>query len=91
MTQYYPQALQANEMPKHIPAGRYIAIDEKFYRPRTEILLTHESYGNMGKPLLPFGENVTYQPTPFVKRHLPLNLDQRVNYGTYLFNQLTGY
>ena len=76
---------------KYIPAGKFIDIDEKYYTP-TKTVLNHqpEVFGNMGKPIKPYGENVNYQVTPFIEQEGSLSM-LKVNYGSYIYNQITGW
>ncbi len=77
---------------KYIPPNKFIDIDEKFYKPhKSEKVLEHEVYGKMGKPLVPYGDGVSYQPSTFVKREqLPLGKTLNPNYGSYIYDQLSG-
>ena len=92
MNQFYTQeALKHTQGLKHIPSGKFISIDEKYYNPVPEYITSNESYGNQ-RPLEPHGVSVNYQATPFIKRASGLNLNPlNQNYGTYIYNQETGY
>lgn len=80
-----------NEMMKHIPPGRYIDIDDRYYSNKNANLNHQpETFGFMGKALKPHGENVNYQPTELVQN--AGGLDQlKVNYNSYIYNQITGW
>ena len=92
MNQFYSQeALKQIQGLKHIPPGKFISIDEKYYNPVPEYITSNESYGNQ-RPLEPHGVSVNYQATPFIKRASGLNLNPlNQNYGSYIYNQETGY
>ena len=77
-----------------IPAGKFIDIDAKYYQPQDkQVFLKHESYGNQGQPLQ--SHSVRYdQPIGFVKQSHGLALDDgrmKVNYRSYIYQQLTGF
>jgi len=84
-------ALQAPVQSKFIPAGKYIDIDEKYYRPRDkEYFLKHESFGSQGKPLQ--SHTIRYGETGFVKKEPTLALGpMKVNYGSYIYQPRTGF
>lgn len=84
-------ALQAPIQSKFIPAGKFIDIDDKYYRPRDkEYFLEHESFGSQGKPITT--HTVRYGETGFVKQSQPLALGPlKVNYGSYIYQQKTGF
>jgi hypothetical protein len=78
---------------KHIPPGKYTAIDEQFYRPMPTLLGNpNDTYGGMGVPLIP-QTKIKWNPTPFIKREPSLLRNQinNVNYGTYIYNKITGF
>ena len=74
-----------------IPFGKFIAIDEKYH----ELMVPQEtdSHGK-GRTLAAHGKNVNYQPTEFVQQSPSLALDGgslKVNYGSYIYDQLKGF
>lgn len=73
---------------KYIPFGKYIDIDEKYYKDvGIEVNTKYRS-------LKPHGHNVKYNPSEFVIQSPPLSLQTgslKVNYGSYMYNQHTGY
>lgn len=77
---------------KHIPPGKFIDTDERYYS-NTNANLNHQrdTFGSMGKPLKPYGENVNYHATPFIKQPSGLSENLKVNYGSYIYNQITGW
>jgi len=86
-------ALQAPVQSKFIPAGKFIDIDDKYYRPKDkEYFLKHETFGSQGKPLQ--SHTIRYGETGFVKQSQPLQLNggvMKVNYGSYIYQQKTGF
>ncbi len=84
-------ALQAPVQSKFIPAGKFIDIDDKYYRPRDkEVFLKHESFGNQGKPITT--HTIRYGETGFVKKEPTLALGpMKVNYGSYIYQPRTGF
>ena len=77
---------------KYIPPGKYIDIDEKYYKPTTTVLNHQpEVFGSMGKPIQPYGQNVNYQPTPLMQKSGGLSTNLKLNYGSYIYNQITGW
>ncbi len=84
-------SLQIPPPSKFIPAGKFIDIDDKYYRPRDkEVFLKHESFGNQGKPITT--HTIRYAETGFVKKEPTLALGpMKVNYGSYIYQQRTGF
>ena len=77
-----------------IAPGKFLDIDAKFYQPKEDVhpRQTGEMFGRMGRPIQPFGQNVNYHSTAFVPKAQGLTTqDLKVNYGSYLYNQKTGY
>ena len=77
---------------KFIAYGEYTAIDEKYYNP-VEVQPAAEIFSR-GRELRPHGDNVKYQPSKFVQYSPSLALDSgslRVNYGSYIYQQQTGW
>ena len=71
--------------PAHIPPGKFIDIDEKYYLPKPEPLAIHNN-------------SIRQYPNPvsssgLIDLHPVINNDfnQSVNYGSYLYNQITGF
>jgi hypothetical protein len=71
--------------PAHIPPGKFIDIDEQYYLPKPE-------------PMAIPDNSIRQYPNPvnnsgFVDLHPVIDNDfnQKVNYGSYLYNQITGY
>lgn len=74
-----------------IPYGKFFSIDERYYDPVESQPI--DSFSK-GLELKAHGNNVNYQPTDFVKHSPSLALDQgslKVNYGSYIFQQRTGF
>ena len=74
-----------------IPFGKFIAIDEKYH----ELMVPQEtdSHGK-GRTLIEHGKGVNNQPTEFVQHSPSLALDSgslKVNYGSYIYDQLKGF
>ena len=91
MTFQYPQTTLQPPPQLAIPFGKFIAIDEKYH----EIMVPQEtdSHGK-GRTLAAHGKNVNYQPTEFVQHSPSLALDSgslKVNYGSYIYDQLKGF
>jgi len=77
---------------KYIPPGKFIAIDEKYYT----LNKPEENKGTRGKSLKPHGNNSNYQPTEIskfgVKQRSGLTAENmKVNYKSYIYNQITGW
>ncbi len=85
--------LAAPQPHAYIPPGKFLDIDEKFYKQKEEVHpRNEEGFGRMGKPLQPFGTNVNYHATPFVTKPQGLTAQNlKVNYNSYLYNQKTGF
>ena len=78
---------------KYIPYGLYTDIDETYYNPKPVLAPVGDIFSK-GHTLKPHGQNVNYQPTDFIKQPPTLALDSgflRVNYGSYIYNQISGY
>lgn len=89
--QYYPNGLKPILTQKHIPPNKFIDIDEKYYRPKPQMLLEEESFGNQ-RTILPYGMNRNYQSTTFIKKPIGLAGNNfNVNYGSYIYNQQVGF
>jgi hypothetical protein len=77
---------------KFIPYGQFTAIDQMYYEPKE---LQPASHGfSKGRELKPHGENVNLHAKGFVKQEGSISLvngSLKVNYNTYLYNQVTGY
>ena len=92
MSLHATPALQVPPPSKFIPAGKFIDIDDKYYRPVDKYLLEHESFGSQGKPLRT--HTVKYGTSGFVKQSIPLEVNGgrlKVNYGSYIYQQRTGF
>ena len=77
---------------KFIPYGQYTDIDQRYYDPVEE--QPAAEVFSRGRELRPHGDNVKYQPAGFVQQSPSLALDRgslRVNYGSYIYNQQTGF
>lgn len=75
-----------------IPYGKFIDIDEKYYKPQQPVPAI-DSFSK-GRELKPHGTNGTYQPTAFIQNSPSLALDAgslKVNYGSYIYQQKTGF
>lgn len=79
--------------PAHIPAGKFIDIDEQFYLPKNDDVeaLKNLNLIHRAKPLEPYPNRIVNEG--LVDLHPIVNDDfnQKVNYGSYLYNQITGY
>ena len=78
---------------KFIPYGKFTDIDERYYNPIPDPQPAAEIFSR-GRELRPHGDNVKYQPSGFVEHSPSLALDQgslRVNYGSYIYQQQTGF
>ena len=76
------QALNApQQVMPYIPPGMFIDIDEKFYSPPAEELVSFEGFPRQGKPIEPY--TINYGNKSFVENQAPLG---GFNYGSYLFN-----
>jgi len=84
-------AIQPPPPSKFIPAGKFIDIDDKYYRPQEKkYYLEQEAFGSQGKPLQPY--SVKYGTSGFVKKAPTLPLGPYVvNYGSYIYQQQTGF
>tara|TARA_R110002074_G_C12296515_1_gene644619 strand:- start:176 stop:457 length:282 start_codon:yes stop_codon:yes gene_type:complete len=92
MSLHATPAIQPQPDRKFIPAGKFIDIDAKYYRPQDrQFFLKHESFGSQGKPLQ--SHTIRYdQPQGFVKLEPVLGLGPLiVNYGSYIYQQRTGF
>jgi len=76
-----------------VPPGKFLDIDEKFYKQKEEVHpRSEEGFGLMGRPIQPFGQNVNYHASEFIPKAQGLTTqDLKVNYLGYLFNQRTGW
>jgi len=76
-----------------IAPGKFLDIDEKFYKPKEDVHpRSEEGFGRMGRPIQPYGTNVNYHATAFVPKAQGLtSQDLKVNYLSYLYNQKTGF
>jgi hypothetical protein len=88
---YYQQPVVAPPPQLAIPFGKFIAIDEKYH----ELIKPQKTDSfSKGKTLVPHGKGVNYQPTGFVEYSPSLALDAgslKVNYGSYIYDQLSGF
>ena len=69
----------------HIPPGKFIDIDEKYYLPKPEPLaIPNNSIRQYPNPVSSSG---------LIDLHPEINnnFNQSVNYGSYLYNQITGF
>ena len=76
-----------------IAPGKFLDIDEKFYKQKEEVHpRSEEGFGRMGRPIQPYGTNVNYHATEFVPKAQGLTSeDLKVNYLSYLYNQRVGF
>jgi len=76
-----------------VPPGKFLDIDDKFYKQKEEVHpRSEEGFGRMGRPIQPYGTNVNYHASEFVPKAQGLtSQDLKVNYLGYLFNQKTGF
>ena len=74
-----------------IPYGKFFDIDQKYYDP---VEIQQKDSFSKGLHLKVHGNNVNYQPTGFVQQSPNMALDNgslKVNYGSYIYQQQTGY
>jgi hypothetical protein len=70
-----------------IPAGQFTAIDEQYYRPNEpKPLIAGLGYG--AEALRPY--NINYGNANLINQAVPLDSTLKVNYGSYIYNQITG-
>jgi len=76
-----------------IAPGKFLNIDEKFYKQKEEVHpRSEEGFGRMGRPIQPVGQNVNYHSTAFVPKAQGLTPQYlKVNYLSYLYNQRVGF
>ena len=77
---------------KFIPYGMFTAIDQQYYDP-VEVQPASEVFSR-GRELKPHGQNVKHHSVGFVEQSPTLALDSgslRVNYGSYIYEQITGF
>jgi hypothetical protein len=81
------------QVARAIPFGKFIYVDETFLidelrrkNPNPKHLDT--PFSKMGKELVPYGFNHPHATQSFVKNS---NDTLAKNYGTYIYNQVTGY
>ena len=76
-----------------VPPGKFLDIDEKFYKQKEEVHpRSEEGFGRMGRPIQPFGQNVNYHSTPFIPKAQGLTSENlKTNYLSYLYNMRTGF
>ena len=76
-----------------IAPGKFIDIDEKFYKQKEEIHpRSEEGFGRMGRPIQPYGTNVNYHASEFVPKAQGLTSENlKQNYLSYLYNQRVGW
>lgn len=78
---------------KAIPAGKFIAEDQRFAETMEKTNMPYmigESYAREGKTLRP----AHFQYEHINPKHTPVYIPETqlaMNYGTYIYNQLTGY
>lgn len=90
-TQFYPQPAVNPPPQLAIPFGKFIAIDEKYHELMTP--QTTDSHSK-GRTLIEHGKGVNGQPTEFVQQSPSMALDGgslKVNYGSYIYDQLKGF
>ena len=84
----YQSATLAPPVAKAIPYGQFFGIDQQFYDPKPADK-TKERH------LRPYGMNVNHKnPDGFVAPQTPIGLatgSLKVNYGSYIYQQQTGY
>ena len=86
--------LAAPQAHAFISPGKFLDIDEKFYKPKEDVhpRQTDESFGRMGRPIQPYGTNVNYHSTAFVPKAQGLTSENlKQNYLSYLYNQRVGW
>ena len=77
---------------KFIPYGMFTEIDQQYYDP-VEVQPASEVFSR-GRELRPHGQNVKHHSVGFVEQSPTLALDSgslRVNYGSYIYEQITGF
>lgn len=83
------QALQN----KSIPPGKFIAEDERFAETMEKTNMPYmigESYPRQGKTLRPAHFQYEHLNPKLTPLHIP-ETQLAMNYGTYIYNQLTGF
>ena len=87
------RALVAPEpVKKFIPYGQFTDIDQRYYDP-VEVQPASDGFSR-GRTLKPRGSNVNHKSNGFVEHSPSLALDSgslRVNYGSYIYQQQTGF
>lgn len=85
-TRHAQPILEPPQTPKAIPYGQYLAIDQEFYEPKPPALMKD-------RHLKPHGSNVNLK-SDFIPQPSPISLatgSLKVNYGSYIYQQKTGY
>ena len=83
----YAQPTLVAPVPKAIPQGVFIDIDQKYYEPK-------EANETKDRHLRPHGTNVNLNSNGFVEQTTPIGLESgslRVNFGSYIYQQQTGF
>jgi len=91
MTFQYPQSAIQPPPQLSIPFGKFIDIDEKYHQ--LMVPQKADSHGK-GRTLIEHGKGVNNQPTEFVQQSPSMALDSgslKVNYGSYIYDQLKGF
>lgn len=83
----YAQPMLQAPIPKAIPQGVFIDIDQKYYEPKP-------ANETKERHLRPHGTSVNLNSNLFVAPTKPIGLESgslRVNYGSYIYQQQTGF
>jgi hypothetical protein len=78
---------------KAIPPGKFIAEDERFsttLQPQKMPYMIGESYARSGQPLREANFQYDHLNPSLTKIYNP-EVSLSMNYGTYIYNQITGY
>jgi hypothetical protein len=78
---------------KSIPPGKYIGEDERFaetLKPQKMPYMIGESFAREGKPLRPAHFQYSHLNPTFTPVYIPPP-ELKMNYGTYIYNKVTGY
>jgi hypothetical protein len=78
---------------KAIPPGKFIAEDERFAETLQKSNMPYmigESYAREGKTLRPAHFQYDHINPSFTPLYMP-EINLKLNYGTYIYNKVTGY
>lgn len=93
MTLSHNTALLQQLQNKAIPPGKFIGEDERFaetLKPEKMPYMIGETFAREGKPLRPAHFQHSHLNPEFTPIYIP-QTKLAMNYGTYIYNQVTGY